>query len=403
MSDQTQLVQQAASLLKAGKKEEARQILVQFVRQEPNHVFAWYVLSFCLDDISQKRSCLQRALAIDPKSVPVKQALDKLNNTTPQVPTTAPVELRPTPSPVPQSSTTTPAAPVQANIPSPKAGEVPPPPPSDPAPVPTAQQPVSAPAPSSSTPPASPKTPSPARPAPVAKKTMPPPVAKKKNNNLLIFGGIILGALILGLGILPLINKTSGLTFGILLVLAAITYVVFQIYTQQTATRKLSLPLARSGPPQTEQSFADLIADPGEGFKLIRNIAASNGTISYLILSETGGVFPIDAPLYVGKIEFKQEQLTVNGKPPERDFIEISLQNAFWLRDKLEPIIGTKPWITPILVFPNASVPYTLPLKGVHVLGQKNLFTTLQAEAAKRSNSLVWEKSEEIRQILNAE
>jgi hypothetical protein len=398
MSDQNQLVQQAAALLKSGKKEEARQILVQFVRQEPNHVFAWYVLSFCMDDISQKRSCLQRALAIDPKSVPVKQALDKLNNTTPQVPPVAPVELRPTPPPV------TTVAPVQATTTPPKTNEVSPTlPPTDSAPISPTQQRAAAPASSGGTPPANSKTPAPSRQAPIAKNAAPPKAAKEIDNNLLIYGGIIVGAFIIGLVILPALIKPNGLTFGVLLFLAAITYVVFQIYTQQTATRKLKVSRARSTAHQTEQSFADLIADPGEGFKLLRNIAASNGTISYLMLSETGGIFPIDAPLYVGKIEFKQEQLMVNGLPPERDFIEISLQNAFWLRDKLEPLIGTKPWITPILVFPNASVPGTAPIKGVHVLGQKRLFTTLQAEASKRSNSLIWEKSEEIRQLLNAD
>jgi hypothetical protein len=405
MSDQTELVQQAASLLKSGKKEEARQILVQFVRQEPNHVFAWYVLSFCVDDISQKRSCLQRALAIDPKSAPVRQALDKLNNATPPVSSAASVELRPTPPPVPPTSPAAVVAPVQTGAASPKTGEVAPPPPQPiSASVSPAQQPAAAPVPPGDT--SSVKAPPPARQAPVLKKAppTPTPAAKGIDNNLLIYGGIILGAFIIGLGVFPFLIKSNGITFGVLLILAAIMYVIYQIYIQQqTATRKRKQSHVRNTSHQTEQSFADLIADPGEGFKLIRNVVASNGTISYLILSDTGGVFPIDAPLYVGKIEFKHEQLLVNGLPPERDFIEISLQNAFWLRDKLEPVIGTKPWITPILVFPNASVSGVPPLKGVHVLSQKNLFTTLQAEAAKRSNSLIWEKSEEIRKILNAD
>lgn len=402
MSDQNQLVQQAASLLKSGKKEEARQMLVQFVRQEPNHVFAWYVLSFCVDDISQKRSCLQRALALDPKSVPVKQALDKLNTAASQVSSAASVELRPTPPSVPPASSAATAAPGQANVASPKPSEVAPTPPQPAsASIPPVQQ--SAPAPVAPGDTSSVKTPPPARQVPVVKKAAPPPPAKGFDNNLLIYAGIILGAFIIGLGIFPAIIKPNGLTWGVLTILFAIGLVVWLIYTQQNATSKRKLSRARNTSHQTEQSFADLIADPGDGFKLIRNVVASNGTISYLILSDTGGVFPIDAPLYVGKIEFKREQLLVNGLPPERDFIEISLQNAFWLRDKLEPVIGTKPWITPILVFPNASVSGVPPLKGVHVLSQKNLFSTLQAEAAKRSNSLIWEKSEEIRQILNAE
>lgn len=400
MSDQNQLVQQAASLLKSGKKEEARQMLVQFVRQEPNHIFAWYVLSFCVDDISQKRSCLQRALALDPKSVPVKQALDKLNTTASQVSSAASVELRPTPPTVPPPPPAAAAVPIQVSAASPKTSEVAPPPPQTvSASIPPAQQPAA-------TPPSTPsvKAPPPARQTPVVKKAAPPPPSKGIDSNLLIYAGIILGAFIIGLGLFPLFIKPNGITFGVLLILAAIMYVIFQVYTQQqSATRKRKQSRVRNTPHETEQSFADLIADPGEGFKLIRNVVASNGTISYLILSDTGGVFPIDAPLYVGKIEFKREQLLVNGLPPERDFIEISLQNAFWLRDKLEPVIGTKPWITPILVFPNASVSGVPPLKGVHVLSQKNLFSTLQAEAAKRSNSLIWEKSEEIRQVLNAE
>jgi tetratricopeptide (TPR) repeat protein len=69
---------QSAAFLKNGKKDEARQTLIQLLKQEPDNALGWYGLHFCVDDISQKRECLQRTLALAPGAKRAKTALDQI-------------------------------------------------------------------------------------------------------------------------------------------------------------------------------------------------------------------------------------------------------------------------------------------------------------------------------------
>jgi hypothetical protein len=73
------VLRQSAVFLKDGRKGEARQLLVQLLKQEPNNASGWYGLHLCLDDASQKRECLQRTLALVPNAKHAKAALSRLD------------------------------------------------------------------------------------------------------------------------------------------------------------------------------------------------------------------------------------------------------------------------------------------------------------------------------------
>ena len=91
------------------------------------------------------------------------------------------------------------------------------------------------------------------------------------------------------------------------------------------------------------------------------------------------------------------ETLLVNGKLPEKDFIAQALRNSYWLRDEVSQFAGSKPWITPVLVFTNAFVSPTKPVKGVNILNKKYLLALLQRDNRPNAvNTHVWEQREEI-------
>jgi hypothetical protein len=97
------------------------------------------------------------------------------------------------------------------------------------------------------------------------------------------------------------------------------------------------------------------------------------------------------------------ETILVNGKLPEKDFIAQALRNSYWLREEVSQFTGSKPWITPILVFANAYISPTRPVKGVIILNKKYLLDLLQRE--NRSNAKitrVWEQREAISKHLCA-
>ena len=69
---------EAVELIKKGNKAAALPILKQIIKAEPGNEDAWLWLFACVDDISQKKFCLQKALEINPGNLHARKALEKL-------------------------------------------------------------------------------------------------------------------------------------------------------------------------------------------------------------------------------------------------------------------------------------------------------------------------------------
>ena len=109
------------------------------------------------------------------------------------------------------------------------------------------------------------------------------------------------------------------------------------------------------------------------------------------MIGKNAGIFLLETKAHGGRVEVNGETLLVNGKLPEKDFITQALRNSYWLRDEISQIVGDKPWITPIVVFTNAFVPPTRPVKGVNIINKKYLLAFLQKTNRPKSlNELVW-------------
>jgi hypothetical protein len=74
---------QAIQLIRAGNKQAALPILSEIVQIESNNESAWLWLFVCVDSVSQKEYCLQKALEINPYNQNTRNEIEKLSNTKP--------------------------------------------------------------------------------------------------------------------------------------------------------------------------------------------------------------------------------------------------------------------------------------------------------------------------------
>jgi hypothetical protein len=78
-------LRQAIALIEAGNADAGRDLLLRFVRDNPNSEIAWLWLATVAIDTSRKRMALQRVLMINPGSMQAQQALDELEGRRPPV------------------------------------------------------------------------------------------------------------------------------------------------------------------------------------------------------------------------------------------------------------------------------------------------------------------------------
>jgi len=69
---------EAIKLIKSGDRGQARDVLVQAIKENPNNEDAWYAMAAIVGDIEKKMECLVRVLEINPKNDKAKRYLRKL-------------------------------------------------------------------------------------------------------------------------------------------------------------------------------------------------------------------------------------------------------------------------------------------------------------------------------------
>jgi hypothetical protein len=79
MTTARDLLQQAATAIKAGDKEHGKQLLLQISEADERCVDAWPGLAPCVDDPQLKRKWLERALEIDPANQLARRRLRRLD------------------------------------------------------------------------------------------------------------------------------------------------------------------------------------------------------------------------------------------------------------------------------------------------------------------------------------
>lgn len=144
-----------------------------------------------------------------------------------------------------------------------------------------------------------------------------------------------------------------------------------------------------------EEKVASLLLDLGDDYLVLHDIVSPYGNIDHVVIGREAGVFLLETKSHWGKVELLPDDLRLNGKPFEKNFISQALKNAYWLRNEIDLAVGIKPRITSIIVFTNAFVPFGPSIKGVEVLNARFLINRLQ-KVVGRTPQVLWDRQQEI-------
>lgn len=152
-----------------------------------------------------------------------------------------------------------------------------------------------------------------------------------------------------------------------------------------------------------EERIGDLLENLGEDFLVIHDVNSRFGNIDHVVLGKDCGLILIETKAHGGTVTIEDNTLLVNGKLPEKDFIQQTNNNTYWLRDQVGSLVGFKPWITSVIVFTNAFVKGYKPIKGVTIINKKFLRQFIQSKSKPSPQNLkVWEKRGEIEKVLSS-
>jgi lipoprotein NlpI len=86
MPDTTELLQRGIALAKAGRREEARDILLQVVQQDERNESAWLWISGVVDTDDDKAIALENVLTLNPNNEWAKRGLQLMGRPLPGEP-----------------------------------------------------------------------------------------------------------------------------------------------------------------------------------------------------------------------------------------------------------------------------------------------------------------------------
>ncbi len=299
---------------KAGNKLAARDIIIKAISRDKKNPDLWFGLSFCLDDEKQIRDCLERVLKYNPEHTKAKGALEDLNN-----PTAKMVELS-HPLTIPNKGVD---VIVQILEERKRAGSS------------TREE-------------------------------------ANRWRSIGIIAGIIIMIFIAAGGVLFQYQKFFHLHPYVALALFLI--VISSIFWGKWILNPIFEKMEKyKRGARAEEKVGSLLEKLGPNFLVLNDVQTEFGNIDHVVISKNGHVYAIETKSHIGNLEIDGNTLLVNDHKPEKDFIAQSLGNAFWLRDKLEPLLKKKSWVTPVLVFTRMFVPFNPPVRGVHIVNIKFL------------------------------
>jgi hypothetical protein len=207
----------------------------------------------------------------------------------------------------------------------------------------------------------------------------------------------IIGIMVVaGLWLLLKNGKAAGIG-GIGVLVLLILLQVLPDWIEGSVGRKLKAEKRAIRGARAEEKIGEMLAGLSADYYVLHDVESPYGNIDHIVISQYGGVFMIETKAHGGRVEVNGENLLVNGKNPEKNFIAQALSNTYWLRDEINKIVGAKPWINPIIVFTNTFVPQTRPVKGVRIINKKYLLNTLSKPGRSNAvNAQVWVKKEKI-------
>jgi hypothetical protein len=189
----------------------------------------------------------------------------------------------------------------------------------------------------------------------------------------------------------------------IVFLLVVLGYPLLNRLLSRSIDQRLKLEKRANRGARSEEKIGEILTELEDDFLVLHDIESPYGNIDHIVISKYNGVFLIETKAHGGKVTTDGDTVLVNGRIPEKDFIGQALNNSFWLKKEISDLIGPTPWITPILVFVNAFVASSTPIKNVRVINKKYLLSVLKKQGSKnKSNEQIWEQRGKIAQKLVA-
>ena len=144
-----------------------------------------------------------------------------------------------------------------------------------------------------------------------------------------------------------------------------------------------------------EEKIGGLLDQLGGELRVLHDVPCPFGNIDHVVVSKDHGVFLIETKAHGGRVAVVDSKIRVNGRLPEKDFVAQTLRNTYWLVEQIKGITGIDVWVNPLLVFTNAFVAPSRPLKGITITNQKFLASTVEGTNSPLP-ARIWEAREEL-------
>lgn len=210
----------------------------------------------------------------------------------------------------------------------------------------------------------------------------------------LIRASLGLLALLIGWVFLKVLPHAQTVGIGVVVVLFVGFKVVVNILEAKIDTKIVEEKRAIRG-AVAEEKIEAILDQLDDEQVVLHDVRCEFGNIDHIVLSKNHGVFLIETKAHGGKVAVVNSKIQVSGKPPEKDFIAQTLRNTYWLADELRAITGATAWVTSFIVFTNAFVEKSRPIKGIRVTNKKFLLQNIR-QVMKPLPPEIWDAREKI-------
>jgi hypothetical protein len=136
-----------------------------------------------------------------------------------------------------------------------------------------------------------------------------------------------------------------------------------------------------------EEDVGNLSGELPAGFFVVNDFVSKRGNIDHIVIS-TKGILTVERKSHSGVVSCEGDMLKRDGEPFEKDFIKQAWAEAYMIRDLLteKGVCNLRP--KPVIVFTDADVRVKGKVRGVQIIGIKDLHAFLEGLPAWMSERL---------------
>jgi len=126
-----------------------------------------------------------------------------------------------------------------------------------------------------------------------------------------------------------------------------------------------------------EEAVGSLLGELPPGFYVVNDFVSKRGSIDHIVISKKG-ILTVETKSHKGVVTCEGEMLKRDGQPFEKDFIKQAWAEAYSIRDLLteKGVCNLRP--QPVIVFTEADLQVKERIRGVKIIGSKDLHAFLE-------------------------